>query len=201
MQKRELQRLRTQLSAVEQKVKRREELKDDIVKRRVAQLTDVDSELQWDTVEAPASTLGYGDPFATADPFGTTHPSSSRPASSPLEPADVRGAQRGNADPNPPSVPSLDLATTYLGPVTMTPREAKVRLKMAQEKLAQIDQMFKRGIIPVTEMTEARQDSQLAELNYQNALQQHAVRLKLLELEIAKANSAAEAAGSAAGVC
>ncbi len=113
----ELDRLRQQMQDVESKVQRREELKQQIIERRVAQLTSEDAELQWDVpspapigrpVDMPGPAMLPNPTYGTPQPqVPRDHPASENDPFGPYSyyPPHVPGAYYPPHVPGAPSLP------------------------------------------------------------------------------------------------
>lgn len=194
----EIERLQNQLKELQEKLQRRAEMKDDIINRRVAQLTDQDDELRWDpmTPSGGGMTLAVPQPPMLNAPGmpGSYYPP---PALAPRT-ADPLGQQPSwrdsnrNADLIPPAAP--DSPPPAMGPTSV--REAEARLEIAQRELEQIKAQFDAGMIHMSEFSRAEGAVRLAQIAAETARQDQQARIKMLELDLRKTEAEFAAAGA-----
>lgn len=204
----EVDRLQQQLTQLQEQLQRREERKKEIVSRRVAELTVQDDPLRWEPLTVPGTSpasSGYDAPGNWVFPGGpgTTYPpgSGAGPAAPPTVPTAVpnlpyppiigKPAAPRADDARAPSMPTMrDPATAAVPSVT----EAEARLAIAERDLARVKTLFESGTIPADQFAHAQDAVQLARLQLEEARQDHALKVKMLELDMREAEAACEAA-------
>ncbi len=206
----EVDRLQQQLTQLQEQLQRREERKKEIVSRRVAELTVQDDPLRWEPLTAPGARPASAGPAYAAPgnwvfPGGpsTMYPPGpgTGPAAPPTVPTAVpnlpyppligKPAAPRADDARAPSMPTMrDPATAAVPSVT----EAEARLAIAERDLARVKTLFESGTIPADQFAHAQDAVQLAQLLLEEARQDHALKVKMLELDMREAEAACEAA-------
>ncbi len=204
----DIERLQNQLKELQEKLQRREEMKDYIINRRVAQLTEEDDELRWDPMNPSGGGMAMSlavpqPPMLTAPGLpGSYYPP---PVLAPRT-ADPLGQMPGGRASNPaedlipPATPSnLPPVTPGSPPPAMGPtsvREAEARLDIAQRELEQIKAQFDAGMIHMSEFSRAEGAVRLAQIAAETARQDQQARIKMLELDLRKTEAEFAAAGA-----
>lgn len=193
----EIERLRKQLQEVEHKVQRRTQLREQIVQRRVAELTREDAELRWDNATGLAGGRRAG---------GTLGSTLSGPASAPVFPqpgASLPGPARLPGSLAPPANPSNEptqrstgnpLAELYGGSNTMSVAEAQARLEIAKRDVELARARFTTGMIDQQAMSKSQGAFELAKIACEDAQRRFDTQQKLLQIEIEKAKLQLESA-------
>ncbi|MHB8862308.1 MAG: TolC family protein [Pirellulaceae bacterium] len=203
----EIEHLQNQLEELQEKLQRREERKDEIIERRVAQLTDQDQELRWEPLSPPGALTGT--PIWMPGPPGMSNlpgrpgayiPGTSYAPSSPIaRPAETYGRFPSYNSMTPAQSPAIAPPLSALPasrPMASPPqsvREAEARLEIAQRDLKRIKAQFDEGIIPSRELNQAEDAVQLAQITLQDAQLNHEARIKMLELDLRKTQAEFEA--------
>ncbi|MHB0960686.1 MAG: TolC family protein [Pirellulaceae bacterium] len=204
----EIEHLQNQLKELQEKLQRREERKDEIIERRVAQLTDQDQELRWEPLTPPGALTG-GTPIWMPGPSdmsnlpgrpGAYVPGTSYATRSPMaRPAEAYGRLPSYNPMAPAQSPAIAPPLSALPasrPMASPPqsvREAEARLEIAQRDLKRIKAQFDEGIIPSRELNQAEDAVQLAQITLQDAQLNHEARIKMLELDLRKTQAEFEA--------
>jgi len=158
MRKVEIERIKKHLRDVEAKVDKRENLKEEIIEKRITELLDEDAELRWQPlpIGAPLSPLQSLTPISVAPP--RTAPATS-----------AAGTE----------YPSL-----VGGPAVA---EAKTRLEIAERKLDRIRPLAEQHVVGQDELSKAQDEVELAKLAFERASMEYAGRRKLLEVGVRRA--------------
>lgn len=182
----EVDRLQQQLTQLQEQLQRREERKEEIVSRRVAELTVQDDPLRWEPLTVPGTSPASPGTGPAAPPtVPTAVPHFSYP------PIIGKPAAPRAGDARAPSMPTVrDPATAAVPSVT----EAEARLAIAERDLARVKTLFESGTIPADQFAHAQDAVQLARLQLEEARQDHALKVKMLELDMREAEAACEAA-------
>ena len=204
VRKQELDRLRKQMDSVAAKLARREELREQIVERRVAELTKTDAELKWDSLLPPSPFVG--------SPIGLPGPARypSNPSSFLTTSQRARVSKTAPTAGRPASGTSLDPFATaqttarstaanpfhfYQGD-SMSVEEARTRLEIAQKDLELVMAQHGSGVVGQAELAKREGAYLLARVAYEQAQKALDIRRKQLAFEIGKAQldlAAAEA--------
>jgi len=190
----EIARIKKHLQKVEAKVVRRESLRKEIIEKRVTELLDEDAELRWEplpiggvrpqistTTEMREARL----PDGTRRKVPVTILRGPQPAAS-LSPPEA-------AEPIPvapsPAVLATSAANTRFPSLVggLTVAEAKTRLEIAERKLERVRALAEQHAVAESELDEAQDEVNLAELAFERASMEYAGRKKLLEVGVRRA--------------
>ena len=210
----EMERLQKQLSQLQEQLQRREEQKQEIIKRRVAQLTDQDDGLRWDPL-MPSGTDAYapaGSLFAPGMPgswvpagsgmgllpYGTNLPTppAADPAalSDPLLPARVASPPDTRPIPDPDNQPASftgnrDPNTNRVPSVD----EAEARLAIAERELENVKSQYDVGLVHRSEFDRAEGAVRLGKILLEQAREEQELQLHVLEVDARKAEAELDA--------
>ena len=197
----EIDRLQKELAQLQEQLRRREERKEEIIDRRVAQLTSQDDELRWDPLASPSASrprtrqrctrcarrgrVAWRLPrYRSRHPMGTCAPGYAAGASSPPRTTDPSAS---------PGIPSSTGSGTQPSRA-MSVSEAEARLAIAQGELAKVKMQFDAGTIPTSELDRVTNTVRIATIQLEETRKAHEFQLQILTIELRKAEAELEAA-------
>jgi len=158
MRKVEIERIKKHLRDVEAKVDKRENLKEEIIEKRITELLDEDAELRWQPL----------------------------PIGAPLSPSEVASPHPAQPPRTAPatSAAGTEYPSLVGGPAVA---EAKTRLEIAERKLDRIRPLAEQHVVGQDELNNAQDEVELAKLAFERASMEYAGRRKLLEVGVRRA--------------
>lgn len=195
----EIERIKKYLQKVEAKVVRRESLRKEIIEKRVTELLDEDAELRWE----PLPIGGVRPQISTTTemreahlPDGTRRQVPTTILRDPQPAASLSPPQAAEPIPVAPrsTVPATPAATIHFPSLVggLTVAEAKTRLEIAERKHERIRALAEQHAVATSELDEARDEVELAQLAYERASIEYEGRKKLLEVGVRRAEGELE---------